>query len=379
MTGSVNVAFVWDNFGPLHADRCDAVARALGDRGVVVGIELFARSETYGWIPAAGALFEKVTLFERRGVSAWRVAGALVGAIRRRDCRHVFLCHYHQPYVAISALLLRVLGKRLYFLGDSKFDDYPRRLWREVLKSIYLWPYHGAMSGSPRSRDYLRFLGFRAPITPGYDTVDTARIRKQAGLFAAPQFAERHFVHIARLVPKKNTMVLIEAMGLLQRSGRLSRILRILGDGPEGEALRCRVRDLGLEEWVRFDGFVQTAAVSATLSRSLCIILPSIEEQFGQVVAEALALGVPAIVSPAVGARDELVRSGVNGFVVEPDNAEGLAYFMHLLSSDQELWASMSAGTERYRDFAGTARFSASALALIGHTESAGKARGASR
>jgi glycosyltransferase involved in cell wall biosynthesis len=369
------VAFVWDNFGPLHADRCDAVARALGDRGSVIGVELFSRSETYDWTPASGASFEKVTLFERKGVSTLSVARAVVDAIRRRGCRHVFLCHYQEPYIALAALLLRMLGKRVYFLGDSKFDDYPRRLWREVLKSFYLLPYQGALCGTPRSRDYLRFLGFRSPIELGYDAVDLSRIRRQADAPAAPDgtpFIERHFVHVARLVPKKNTKVLIEAMGVLLSSGRLSRVLRILGAGPEEEDLRRRIRELGLEEWVRFEGFVQTSAVSAALSRSLCIILPSTGEQFGQVVAEALAMGVPAIVSPTVGARDELVRSGVNGFVVEPDNADGLAYFMHLLSSDQELWTAMSASTERYRKLADTARFSASALALMGYGRSSG-------
>ena len=64
------------------------------------------------------------------------------------------------------------------------------------------------------------------------------------------------------------------------------------------------------------------------LRKSLALILPSTEEQFGFVVLEALALGIPVIVSENVGARDLHVRTGVNGFIFEPDNEKGLAFFM---------------------------------------------------
>jgi len=78
------------------------------------------------------------------------------------------------------------------------------------------------------------------------------------------------------------------------------------------------------------------------------LILPSTEEQFGQVVPEALAMGLPIIISANCGARDELVRTGVNGFVVESDNAEGMASFMLLLATDEALWRRMCIATARF-------------------------------
>ena len=41
------LVFLWENFGPMHADRCDAVAAAVRGEAEVVGLELYGRSDTY--------------------------------------------------------------------------------------------------------------------------------------------------------------------------------------------------------------------------------------------------------------------------------------------------------------------------------------------
>jgi glycosyltransferase involved in cell wall biosynthesis len=102
------------------------------------------------------------------------------------------------------------------------------------------------------------------------------------------------------------------------------------------------VSQLGLDELVRFHGFAQTEAVCKVLANTLVLLMPSIEEQFGNAVLEAFAMGVPAIVAENCGVRDQLVRSGVSGFLVEPDNAAGIAYFMSLLGNDEARWRQMS-------------------------------------
>ena len=68
------------------------------------------------------------------------------------------------------------------------------------------------------------------------------------------------------------------------------------------------VRSLSLDQHVTFMGFVESAEVSKSLVSTLALILPSIQETFGLVVPEALAMGVPVLVSEVCGARDELLR-----------------------------------------------------------------------
>ena len=197
------ICFVWDNFGPLHADRCAAVAERLGNNWRVVGIELGGRSATYSWTPASGENFTKITLFPEttsENVGFWSMFWRLLLAIRRSAARDIFLCHYQQPYIFLLAVVMCVVGRRVFSIVESKFDDYPRYLWRECLKSLFFLPYRGCLGASTRSLDYVRFLGIkRERIKPGADTVNVERIRRLAGHPPAPDgvpFAARHFTMV---------------------------------------------------------------------------------------------------------------------------------------------------------------------------------------
>ncbi len=356
--------FFWENFGPTHVDRCDAVARAM-PRNDILGIELNPTSSTYTWVPETGQHFTKVTL--RDADSHWgalRTAIELVRVSVSSGARHVFLCHYNEPSVQIAAMLMRMIGKRVYLLLDSKFDDRPRSIWREALKAIWIWPYVGAIVGSRRSRQYLSFLGLNdSRIENYYDAISVERIRRAAGVPPAPEgvdFHDRHFTIVSRLVAKKNLFVAVDAFALYVSRTNHPRRLRIFGDGGLDRELREHVRELNLTEYVTFEGFQQTDAVSQALGSTLVLIQSSSEEQFGFAIVEALAMGVPVIVSDNCGARDEFVRSGVNGFVVQPDSVEGIAFFLGKLASDQLLWERLSSGTTAFAEEADAASFAQS-------------------
>jgi glycosyltransferase involved in cell wall biosynthesis len=236
-------------------------------------------------------------------------------------------------------------------MNDSKFDDMPRNVWGEMLKRQLLKPYHGCLVAGTRAQDYARFLGIRPErIVRGYDTISVQRMRAQMNdsIPVSVSFDERHFTIVARLVEKKNHKVALQAYRSYVSQNTNPRRLVICGSGVlEGE-LKAQVKSLSLDPFVTFTGFIQTAEVSRILSSTLALILPSTEEQFGQVVLEGIALGLPVLISEACGARDELVRTGVNGFVFEPDNSEGLAWFMSILARDQNLWRQMAGATKSF-------------------------------
>lgn len=363
---------MWDNFGPMHVDRCEAVVRWLQVSHEVVGLELFSQSDVYEWQSVAGKTFEKRTLLPGGSFSetgSFALAAEIVAACLRGKVRYVFFCHYDQKAIFLAALLLRLAGRNVYTMGCSKFDDYERKLWREVLKSLFLLPYMGAISSGRRARDYLRFLGLPARvIATEYNTLSIERIRSQAGVAAAPDgvaYDVRHFTIVARLIEKKNLAMAIDAYAIYRERVQAPRDLHICGSGVLEGDLRSQVEALGLSTHIIFEGFVQTSSISVVLGQTLALVLPSKEEQFGNVVIEALAMGVPVILSDNCGARDQLVRSAVNGFVVEPDNPRGLAYFMARLSEDVELWREMSASCGPFAEMADAARFAEAVETLI--------------
>ena len=367
------VVFAWSQFGPYHMDRCEALGRALAGEREVIGIELFSDGEVYAWAPSGtGEAFRKLTLFAGQRMShvpAWRQLTALLAACLRSRAKHVFLCDYHLPQTFFSALLLRLFGRRVIIMQDSKFDDKPRSLWRELAKALFYLPYHAALVGSTRSKGYLEFLGKPAErVVIGYDTVSLERVHHLAGTEPAPRgtpYAERDFTVIARFVPQKNLDLALDAYAIYRRQCKdRPRGLSLCGAGPLEAALKARVAREGIAG-VRFCGWLDETGIARVLAASLALILPSIEEPFGLVVNEAIALGVPLLIAENCGARDLLVRSGINGYMIEPDNAEGLAYFMDLFARDEGAWQRLARNTRRFRATADTSYFVAGVAEVL--------------
>lgn len=360
------LVFLWDNFGPLHADRCSAVTRA---GFAVTGLELHGRSDTYDWNPEAGEGFAKVTLFSQGNPRGLRLLHALIN-YRRRNGRAIwFLCHYEWKEIFFFAIYLKLCGDRAFTMGCSKYDDKPRLPMVDWLKSWFLKPYSGAIGSGIRSRDYFRYLGLRPQNIVGeYNTVSQDRIRMLAGSPPAPDgtsFLSRHFTIVARLIPKKNIAMALHAHAIYCESVERPRPLHICGSGPLEAELRGLCDELDISSHVVFRGFVQTADVAIELSTTLALLLPSVEEQFGNVVPEAQAMNIPVILSDNCGARDLLVHSGSNGFVIDPQDSEGLAFFMQLISGDEALWRHMCEKTAKRAPLGDVSRFAEGVKLLV--------------
>ncbi|TMK87998.1 MAG: glycosyltransferase family 4 protein [Actinobacteria bacterium] len=137
-------------------------------------------------------------------------------------------------------------------------------------------------------------------------------------------------VFAGRLSPEKGVDTLIEAAGRL--SGRVR--LDIAGDGPD----RPRLEDLAARiggDGVRFFGRVDSATVDALVTEAMAVALPSRwYENQPMIVLEAFARGVPVVASD-LGGAPELVRHGVDGFLVPPDDPAALASALQALLDDR--------------------------------------------
>ena len=368
----IRVALIWDNFGPMHVDRCEAVAVHFGSRAKVYGVEIGSKSEVYGWNSPEALNFTKVTIFKdivADSLGLFKRCFGIINTCIKIRAQHVILCHYDVPATLVAAIVLRLMGRKVYAMGCSKFDDYTRSVYREVAKSLFYAPYDGGLSSGTRSRDYMRFLGVRSDNIHGeYNTVSTKRIQILSDSDPAPAgtaFQSRHFTIIARLVPKKNVATAIIAYARLISETGCDRTLQIYGDGILQDELATLCKQLGVEKRVYFNGFATTEVVSKALSSSLCLVLPSIEEQFGNVVIEALCMGVPVLISENCGARDNLIRTAVNGFFFEPDNPVGLTYFLKSLSENEALWRKLCYGANEFAARGDVAEFAKGVERLV--------------
>ncbi|MFY9572174.1 MAG: glycosyltransferase [Blastocatellia bacterium] len=150
---------------------------------------------------------------------------------------------------------------------------------------------------------------------------------------------------VARLHPEKGHHYLFEALPEVRR--RVNRPVRLLvaGTGPFDSAYKEEVRALGCEDIVSFLGFRKDSA--DLMAAADLLILPSVAEAFGLVLAEAIYLGTPVIATRA-GGIPEIVDDGVDGVLVAPADTKALAdAIVDLLNNPEKRRRLAGAGREK--------------------------------
>jgi glycosyltransferase involved in cell wall biosynthesis len=155
---------------------------------------------------------------------------------------------------------------------------------------------------------------------------------------------------VARMYPRKRLTDLLEAAAILKpRVAGLE--VRIVGAGPESGRLRRLHARLGLGDTVLFLGQVPRSTLAVEYGRAHCFCLPSVQEGFGLVFAEAMAAGLPVVACRA-GAGPEVVLDGRTGVLVPPRSPRELAGALERVLLDERQRTSLSEeGRRRVEDF----------------------------
>jgi glycosyltransferase involved in cell wall biosynthesis len=155
------------------------------------------------------------------------------------------------------------------------------------------------------------------------------------------------FLFAGKLQPKKRPLDLLIALQLLARASLpVSPHLLMVGTGPLEAECREFVATQRLP--VSFTGFLNQSAIPAAYAVTDCLVLPSDHgETWGLVVNEAMACGLPAIVSDLVGCAADLVRQGSTGLIVPFGDRHALAAAMAQLARDPAATAAMGARARR--------------------------------
>ena len=156
-------------------------------------------------------------------------------------------------------------------------------------------------------------------------------------------------VCVARLSPEKGHLVLLEAAKRLLDEGTAVELV-FAGDGPLRQRVEAAADAMQLSEHVAVTGWLDADTIRAELAKSRALVLPSFAEGLPVVLMEAMALGRP-VISTWVAGIPELVKHGVNGWLVPPGDVDALAAAMkQALETPAEQLARMGKdGAERVR------------------------------
>jgi glycosyltransferase involved in cell wall biosynthesis len=225
---------------------------------------------------------------------------------------------FRKPYIGFGELVLR--------------DPFHRSPIRRALRRWVTRASAGAIASSSEAR--AAFLAYGAkpdrilvvpmPIDVEHFHAGSERFRGSRDWAAARRrYPGPILLTVTRLIRMKG---LDELLSIYERiiAVRPDVTLLIAGDGPERGRYEEWVRRRGWRR-VEFLGYIDTSVLPQTLALADLFVFPTLYDQFGAVIAEAMAAGVPVAASIHAAATHDLVEDGVTGFRIEPRAVEASA------------------------------------------------------
>lgn len=338
------ICIQWPRFGPYHLARLRAAHAHFAERGAeVIGFETAGDDALYEWrVEQDEEPFRREQVFPGRvfeDIAPAEMHAGVVAALDRLDPDAVGIMSYGYPDARAALAWCRRRRRVAVIMMETKADDAERVGWRERVKALIVAQFDAALVGGTPQRDYMEQLGFPADlIFTTYNAVDNAYFREGAEAARANPEAYRHlpgldsdepfFLASNRFLPRKNLDRLLLGYGRYREraesAGHRPWRLLMLGDGRLRPELEGIVREEAIGG-VEFCGFQQIDVLPAYYAFAGAFVHSASVDQWGLVVNEAMAAGLPVVVSTGTGCSYDLVRDGVNGFRFEPEDVEGLA------------------------------------------------------
>lgn len=329
----MRIALLFKSFGPYHIARL----RAARSKASILALEFADVDRDYDWDVSGEKLSSKIislsatTDGQNHPVkSRARLKMNLENKLRSFVPDAVAIPGYSEPPCLLAAWLCRNLGIPTILMSDSHDSGKNRNRLRETLKRRVLPLFDAAFVAGTPHIDYLVRLGFpRDRITTGYDVVDNwhfAATKAPAKCGTSTEVPTNYFFCCSRFIEGKNLQFLIDAfIQYRRRTQKDAWDLVIAGDGPLYAPLSRYVQDLLLTRHVHLVGRKNYSDLPHFYASAGAFVFPSLSETWGLVVNEAMAAGLPVLVSKTAGCQQDLIRNGVNGYVFDPTDLNQLA------------------------------------------------------
>jgi len=332
---------LFEHFGPYHVARIHGAMNFRSDV-FIAPVELFGQCETYAWsAPDGQDDIGATVVFENdhsRESSRSEIRKAIHSCMNEIKPDVVAVHGWSLPGTVATIRWAHANDVPVVVMSESRAADAKRSKPKEFLKSKVLEYVAAGLVGAQSHVDYLVQLGLSSEaVFNGYDAVDndyfekeSARIREafkiDTGVSPLPYgFPNRFFFASCRFVEKKNLSRLLNAYARYSQTSASPWGLVIAGDGPLKSELLQQIERLDLSDAAYLPGFVQYDELPKYYGLASAFVHVSTVEQWGLVVNEAAASGLPLVVSTSTGSAECLVDHGVNGFLCDSQDTESIA------------------------------------------------------
>lgn len=342
-SASPTIAVCVPRIGPYHAARL----RAARDRGRLTAVETRRTDQEYAWDEVRDlGLVERRTLLPPGGPdpSGRQIRSRMFDVLDSIRPAAVAVTGWSE-LDALSALDWCARRRvPAVMMSESQERDAPRSWIKERIKRVLVGYCSAALVGGTPHARYIEKLGMPADrIFTGYDVIDNdwfargaaAARARDAELRSELRLPQQYFLASSRFIEKKNLERLLRAYARYRlQAGEAAWHLVLLGCGPlQGNLERC-VQELSIAPFVRFAGFQQYDELPQYYGLAGAFIHASTVEQWGLVVNEAMATGLPVLVSNACGCAADLVQEGRSGFLFDPLQLDQMTVALQAVSRD---------------------------------------------
>lgn len=319
------LVILFHRLGPYHVARLQGASTL----GRVVCVELAAQTDIYAW-EGVEAPVERITCFSgehSRAVPFKRMQKRIAEILGGLNPRAVAINGWWDNGALAALGWCNQQRVPAILMSESQKSDGQRSAFREAVKRSLVKGYAAGLVGGITHREYLMELGMPSEcIFQGYDAVDNSHFEREAKNLRERETELRHelglprsfFLASARFISKKNLPLLIRAYGRYRKLVDAPWDLVILGDGPDRPIIEGCIKTGDMGDVVHLPGFLQLKQILPYYALASAFVHPSTNEQWGLVLNEAMASGLPAIISNACGSAQEMIQHRENGLLFDP-------------------------------------------------------------
>lgn len=336
----IKVILFFANYGPYHIARLKSFCELAGELNwQVVPLELTRSGISYDWKTQINSTNISVLSVlgnrEPDQVSFSQLIKKLYRILQEIQPDIIATAGYFRPAMLATLVWGRYRRVPTILMSDSKEDDAQRSWFVEKIKALLVQAYGAYLvAGHPHKR-YLSKLGMPSEaIFFGYDVVGNEDFSPSKTSHLSRPIKRDYFLAINRFIPRKNLLFLLDVYSVYRaKSVNDPWDLVLCGSGQLCLEIHRKIDRLNLTEYVHLPGFLQQEKLLPYFAHASCFVHASLQEQWGLVVNEAMAAGLPVLVSDRCGCFEDLVLEGINGFGFDPENKEQLTDLMLKMSS----------------------------------------------
>ena len=296
--------------------------------------------------------FLKKLLFKKSDVSLFKpVVYGVYAMLNERNWDAVWMHGYNHYSLIWAMILCKILKIPFFMRMESNLVGSPKgRFFKDVFIRWIIKNASGLLYVSTDNKNYyMEYKADKNKLFPVPYTVDNSffqskTLRTKYDLFSYKQDIGLLggfpiILYASKLTKRKRSVDLLESYRKLSHDGKTppNAYLLFIGDGEEKERLKNSIDKLGWNSHIKILGFKNQTELPLYFRMCDIFVLPSQNEPFGLIVNEVMNSAKPVVVTDEVGCAKDIVKDGVNGYVIKVGDIDDLTCKLKKLIYDTEL------------------------------------------